>query len=165
MGRKLNRWMVLTHLHRTLSMPRGTCEENKKWTNLRHGLVQAQVYYPTKRNTSGSNCQSNQQFNMCIKRQKENWGFRTDGSITKTRRATYQESNPRRRTKSNFEPSVKPPAPIPRVEITKPANEPRIQVNKKRMSVSDANIEKAIQNASNKRIVRVPLARVLARRQ
>jgi hypothetical protein len=51
------------------------------------------------------------------------------------------------------------------VEITKPANEPRIQVNKKRMSVSDANIEKAIQNASNKRIVRVPLARVLARRQ
>ncbi len=33
------------------------------------------------------------------------------------------------------------------------------------MSVSDANIEKAIQNASNKRTVRVPLARVLERRQ
>jgi hypothetical protein len=44
-----------------------------------------------------------------------------------------------------------PPAPSPRVEITEPANEPRIQVNKKRMSVSDANIEKAIQNASNNR--------------
>ena len=29
-----------------------------------------------------------------------------------------------------FEPSVKPPAPSPRVEITELANEPRIQVNK-----------------------------------
>jgi len=61
--------------------------------------------------------------------------------------------------------AVKPPAPSPRVEITEPANAPRIQVNKKRMSVSDANIEKVIQNASNKRTVRVPLARVLERRQ
>ena len=92
-----------------------------------------------------------------------------------------------------FEPSVKPPAPSPRVEITEPTEEPRmsvneellgksiqnhskrctarvpltrgIQVNKKRMSVSDANIEKVFQNASNKRTVRVPIARVLARRQ
>ena len=33
------------------------------------------------------------------------------------------------------------------------------------MSVSDANIEKVFHNASNKRTVRVPLARVLTRRQ
>ena len=72
---------------------------------------------------------------------------------------------PEEEPRVTFEPSVKPPAPSPRVEITKPANALRIQMNKKRMSVSDANIEKAIQNASNKRTVRVPLARVLVRRQ
>jgi hypothetical protein len=72
---------------------------------------------------------------------------------------------PEEEPRVTFEPSAKPPAPSPRVEITKPANEPRIQVNKKRMNVSDANTEKVIQNASNKRTVRVPLARVLARRQ
>ena len=72
---------------------------------------------------------------------------------------------PEEEPRVTFEPSVKPQAPSLRLEITEPAEEPRIQVNKKRMSVSDANIEKAIQNASNKRTVRVPLARVLARRQ
>ena len=63
-----------------------------------------------------------------------------------------------------FEPSVKPPAPSPRVEITKP-DRPRIQLNKKLMRVNDANIEKSIQNASNKHTLRVPLTRVLARSQ
>ena len=72
---------------------------------------------------------------------------------------------PEEEPRVTFESSVKPPAPSPRVETIEPANEPRIQVNKKRMSVSDANIEKTIQNASNKRTVRVPLARMLARRQ
>jgi len=48
---------------------------------------------------------------------------------------------PEEEPRVTFEPSVKPPAPSPRVEITKPAEEPRIHVNKKRMSVSDANIE------------------------
>jgi hypothetical protein len=51
---------------------------------------------------------------------------------------------PEEEPRVTFEPSAKPPAPSPRVEITKPANKSRIQVNKKRMSVSDANIEKAI---------------------
>jgi hypothetical protein len=79
---------------------------------------------------------------------------------------TFTKSQiPEEEPRVTFEPTVKPPAPSPRVEITEPAKEPRIQVNKKRMSVSDANIEKTIQNASNKRNVRVPLARVLARRQ
>ena len=72
---------------------------------------------------------------------------------------------PEEEPRVTFEPSVKPPAPSPRVEIIKPTEEPRIQVNKKQMSISDANTEKTIQNASNKRTVRVPLARVLARRQ
>ena len=72
---------------------------------------------------------------------------------------------PEEEPRVTFEPSVKSPAPSPRLEITEPAEEPRIKVNKKRMSGSDANIEKAIQNASNKCTVRVPLARVLARRQ
>ncbi len=72
---------------------------------------------------------------------------------------------PEEEPRVTFEPSVKPPAPSPRVEITKPANAPRIQVNKTQMSGRDANIKKAIQNASNKRTARVPLARVLARRQ
>jgi len=108
---------------------------------------------------------------MCIKGQKQCPEYRTDGSITKTRRATHQELNPRggintsgTRAKGNIEPSVKPPALSPRVEITKP-DRPRIQLNKKRMSVNDANIEKSIQNASNKRTLRVPLTRVLARSQ
>jgi hypothetical protein len=35
-----------------------------------------------------------------------------------------------------FEPSVKPPAPSPRVEITKP-DRSRIQLNKKQMSVNN----------------------------
>jgi len=63
-----------------------------------------------------------------------------------------------------FEPSVKPSAPSPRVEITEPEI-PRIQLNNKQMSINDANIKKSIQNANNKCTVRVPLARVLARSQ
>jgi len=56
------------------------------------------------------------------------------------------------------------PAPSPRVVITEPER-PRIQLNYKRMSVNDVNIKTSIQNANNKRTVRVPLARVLARSQ
>jgi hypothetical protein len=60
-----------------------------------------------------------------------------------------------------FEPTVKPPAPPPRMEIVQPEAARIIQTNK----VSDATIEKPIQKASNKHTKRVPLARVLARNQ
>ncbi len=65
-----------------------------------------------------------------------------------------------------FEPTVKPPAPTPRVESIKP-EETRMepQTNKKRMSISDAEIEKPIQKASNKRTMRAPLARIQAKNQ
>ena len=63
-----------------------------------------------------------------------------------------------------FEPSVKPSAQSPRVEITEPEI-PRIQLNNKQMSINDENIKKSIQNANNKCTMRVPLARVLARSQ
>ena len=82
-------------------------------------------------------------------------------------KAPIQEEEPAQvepEPRVTFEPSVKPPAPTPRVEITKPEGV-RIQMNKKRMSFRDATIQKPIQKASNKRTTRVPLARVLARNQ
>ncbi len=65
-----------------------------------------------------------------------------------------------------FEPTVKPPAPTPRVESTKPeGTRMELQMNRKWMSISDAAIEKPIQKASNKSTIRVPLARIQARNQ
>jgi hypothetical protein len=65
-----------------------------------------------------------------------------------------------------FEPSVKPPAPTPRVESTKlEGTRMEPQMNRKRMSISDAEIEKRIQKASIKRTIRAPLARIQARNQ
>ena len=105
---------------------------------------------------------------IVIKGQKQCEGFRTDGSITKPQRATHQEPNPRGRSNTamsnTFEPSVKPPAPSPRAEITEP-DRSRIQLNKKQMSVNNELLGKSIQNHSNRRIVRVPIARVLTRSQ
>jgi hypothetical protein len=40
-----------------------------------------------------------------------------------------------------------------------------LQMNRKKMSISDAAIEKPIQKASNKCTIRVPLARIQARNQ
>ena len=100
-----------------------------------------------------------------LKGRKNTEGLEQIEALQKLEELLTKSQIPEEEPRVTFEPSVKPPAPSPRVEITVPANAPRIQVNKKRMSVSDANIEKAIQNASNKRTVRVPLARVLARSQ
>jgi hypothetical protein len=100
-----------------------------------------------------------------LKGRKNTEGLEQMETLQKLEELLTKSQIPEEEPRVTFEPSVKPPAPSPRVEITEPANEPKIQVNKKRMSVSDANIEKTIQNASNKRTVRVPLVRVLARRQ
>jgi hypothetical protein len=51
------------------------------------------------------------------------------------------------------------------MEIIQPEAARIKQINKKRMSVSDATIQKPIQKASNKHTKRAPLARVLARNQ
>jgi hypothetical protein len=75
-------------------------------------------------------------------------------------KVTQEEQEPR----VTFKPSVKPPAPSPRVEITKP-DRSRIQLNKKQMSVNNELLGKSILNHSNRRTVRVPIARVLARSQ
>jgi hypothetical protein len=100
-----------------------------------------------------------------LKGRKNTEGLEQMEALQKLEELLTKSQIPEEEPRVTFEPSAKPPAPSPRVEITEPANEPRIQANKKRMNVSDANTEKAIQNASNKRTVRVPLARVLARRQ
>jgi stress response protein YsnF len=50
------------------------------------------------------------------------------------------------------------------VEITKP-DRPRIQLNKKKMSVNDEPIGKSIKNHSKRCTLRVQIARVLARSQ
>ncbi len=78
MGGELNRWMVLMHIPRALSGPRNTCEENKEQTNFRHGLAQTQVHHPATHNSSGLDCQGNQQPNMCIKGQKQRGWIRTN---------------------------------------------------------------------------------------
>jgi hypothetical protein len=100
-----------------------------------------------------------------LKGRKNTEGLEQIEALQKLEELLTKSQIPDEEPRVTFESSVKPPAPSPRVEITEPANAPRIQMNKKRMSGSDANIEKAIQNASNKRTVRVPLARVLVRRQ
>ncbi len=89
---------------------------------------------------------------------------RLEGLLNKSSIQEKESTQAEQKPRVTFEPSAKPPAPSPRVEITKP-DRPRIQLNKKRMSVNNANIEKSIQNTSNKHTVRVPLARVLARSQ
>jgi hypothetical protein len=84
--------------------------------------------------------------------------------LTKAPIQEEEPAQPEPEPRVTFKPSFKPPAPHPRVEITKPEGA-RIQMNKKQMSVSDTTIEKPIQKSSNKHTARVPLARVLARNQ
>ncbi len=65
-------------------------------------------------------------------------------------KAPIQEEEPAQaepEPRVTFEPSVKPPAPPPRVEITKPEGA-RIQIYKKRMSISDATIKKPIKKTA-----------------
>ncbi len=84
--------------------------------------------------------------------------------LTKSPIQEEEPTPPEPEPRATFEPTAKPPAPPPRVEITE-QERPRIQMNKKQMSVNDTTIEKRIQKAGNKRTLRVPLARVLARNQ
>jgi hypothetical protein len=84
--------------------------------------------------------------------------------LTKSPIQEEEPTPPEPEPRATFEPTAKPPAPPPRVEITEPER-PRIQMNKKQMSVNNTTIEKQIQKASNKCTLRVPLARVLARNQ
>jgi hypothetical protein len=128
-----------------------------------------------------------------LKGRKNTDGLEQMEELQKLEELLTKSQIPEEEPRVNFEPSVKPPAPSPRVEIMEPTDESRmsvydellgksiqnhskrctakvphtrgIQMNKKQMSVSDANIEKVFQNANNKRTVRVPLARVLTRRQ
>jgi hypothetical protein len=97
-----------------------------------------------------------------LKGRKNTEGLEQMEALQKLEELFTKSRIPEEEPRVTFEPSVKPPAPSPRMEITESR---RIQVNKKRMSVSDANIEKVFHNASNKCTVRVPLARVLTRRQ
>ena len=79
-----------------------------------------------------------------LKGRKNTEGLEQMEALQKLEELLTKSQIPEEEPRVTFESSVKPPAPSPRVETIEPANEPRIQVNKKRMSVSDANIEKAI---------------------
>jgi hypothetical protein len=85
--------------------------------------------------------------------------------LTKTPVQEEQPAQTEPEPRVTFEPTVKPPAPPPRMEIIQPKAARITQMNKKRMSISDATIKKPIQKASNKHTKRVPLAKVLVRNQ
>jgi hypothetical protein len=85
--------------------------------------------------------------------------------VTKTPVQEEQPAQTEPEPRVTFEPTVKPPAPPPRMKIIQPEAARIIKMNTKQMSVSVATIKKPIQKANNKHTKRVPLASVLARNQ
>jgi hypothetical protein len=66
-----------------------------------------------------------------LKGRKNTEGLEQMEALQKLEELLTKSQIPEEEPRVTFKPSVKPPAPSPRVEITEPANEPRIQVNKK----------------------------------
>ncbi len=55
LGKTLNRWVVSRNIKQILTMPQNLCQENESRKDIRHSIVQAQIYHATYLNASGPN--------------------------------------------------------------------------------------------------------------
>ena len=171
MGREFNQRMVLTHIPRTLSchVIHVKKTRSKRITDtvwFKHKYITQPKVTPADQIVKAINdlaCALKDKNNVEGLEQMEALQ-KLEELLTKSPIHKDDLSRVKQEPRVTFEPSVKPSAQSPRVEITEPEI-PRIQLNNKQMSINDANIKKSIQNAHNKCTVRVPLARVLARSQ
>jgi hypothetical protein len=91
-------------------------------------MVQAQVHYQPSVTPVDQIVKAINDLTCALKGRKNTEGLEQMEALQKLEERLIMSQIPDEEPRVTFEPSVKPPTPSPRVEITQPTEEPRIQV-------------------------------------